>query len=113
MMNFGKVIAFALIAGAVAVGGTALAQQTGKVNVTGIRLAASGESDGNGPEAGKGERFSVPQVAQRVSEQGYTDITEVELEDGNYEIKARDKEGRWVEIYVDGRTGKVMHSEVD
>lgn len=112
-MSFGKVVAFALMAGAVAVGGTAVAQQTGKLSLTGIQLAASEESDSNGAQASKGERLSVPQVAQRVSEQGYTDITEVELEDGNYEIKARDKEGRWVEIYVDGRTGKVIRSEAD
>lgn len=122
-MNFGKLFAFALLAGAVAVGGTALAQKAGTLDLAGAQPTLAGEHGDDGREQERrgddgraeagGERLSVVQIARRVSEKGYTDISEIEREDGGYEVTARGRDGRWVELYVDGRTGEVLGSEVE
>lgn len=110
-MTFGKIAAAGLVAGAVAVGGTAVAQKSETMDFPGLQLVAAGERADE--KSGNGERLSLMQVTQRVSEKGYTDIREVEREDGRYEVKARDQEGRWVELYVDGQTGEILSSEVE
>lgn len=120
-MNFGKLFAFALLSGTVAVGGTALAQKTGTLDLPGMQMASGGEREDDGRERegrddgvrglGDGERLSVVQITRRVSEQGYTDVSEVEREDGGYEVTARGADGRWVELYVDGGTGEILNSE--
>jgi hypothetical protein len=116
-MNVGTLFAFALLTGAVGVGGTALAQKTGGLNLAGMQVAAderAHEGRNDDREAGnRGDRLSMVQIAGRVSEQGYTDISEVEREDGGYEVKARDTNGRRVELYVDGRTGQILGSEFE
>lgn len=123
-MTFGKIVASGLLAGAVAVGGTAVAQKSETLDFSGLQLAASEERDDDRREyegeeyadddkTGSDERLSLMQVTQLVSEKGYTDIREVEREDGHYEVEARDEEGRWVELYVDGRTGEIVRSEVE
>ena len=51
-------------------------------------------------------------VVDRVVAQGYSDVREVELKsDKLYEIKARNTQNRWVELYVDARTGEVLREE--
>ncbi|WP_199229419.1 PepSY domain-containing protein [Azospirillum sp. TSO22-1] len=55
--------------------------------------------------------LSVRAVLDKVEAQGYRDITEVEREDGRYEVKATDADGRRVKIHVDGRTGEIVKTE--
>ncbi|MEQ9146605.1 MAG: PepSY domain-containing protein [Parvibaculaceae bacterium] len=44
-------------------------------------------------------------------EQGYSDIVEIEREDGQYCVEARNPEGKEVEIYVDATTGEVVEKD--
>lgn len=57
--------------------------------------------------------LSFQQVIDRVVAQGYSDVREVERKsDKLYEVKARDGQGRRVELYVDARSGEVLREEV-
>ncbi|MCU0920517.1 MAG: PepSY domain-containing protein [Burkholderiaceae bacterium] len=57
--------------------------------------------------------MNFQQVVERVVAQGYNDVREVERKsDKLYEIKARDSQGRWVELYVDARNGEILREEV-
>lgn len=57
------------------------------------------------------DTLSVRAILDKVEAQGYRDISEVEREDGQYEVKATDAEGRKVKIKLDARTGEVVKAE--
>ncbi|HYH39769.1 MAG TPA: PepSY domain-containing protein [Azospirillum sp.] len=63
------------------------------------------------PQTAVAEPLSIRAILDRVEAQGYRDITEVEREDGRYEVKAVDAEGRRVELKLDARTGEVVKAE--
>jgi hypothetical protein len=63
-----------------------------------------------GPSTGAGE-LSARQVIERLEGQGYAAITEVEREDGRYEVLATRLDGRRVELRLDARTGEIVRSE--
>lgn len=44
----------------------------------------------------------------RLSAAGYTPSGEIELDDGVYEIEARDRDGRFVEVHVDAGSGEIL-----
>lgn len=53
------------------------------------------------------------EIAEALESQGYTEITKIELEKGKYEVKARDADGRRIELYADPRTGEILKTEYD
>jgi uncharacterized membrane protein YkoI len=56
--------------------------------------------------------MNFQQVVERVVAQGYSDVREVERKsDKLYEIKARNNQSRWVELYVDARSGEILREE--
>jgi Peptidase propeptide and YPEB domain len=55
----------------------------------------------------------MEQVLAQLKAEGYGEIYEIEREHNRYEVKARDREGRRVELYLDAATGKVLQSEED
>ncbi len=58
--------------------------------------------------------LSFGALADKVTSQGFSDIREIERKsDKLYEVKARDAQGRWMELYVDARTGEILKSERD
>lgn len=58
--------------------------------------------------------LSLEQVIRRVSDQGYSDIHEVEREGRRrYEVNALNAEGARVELYVDAESGRVLEVERD
>lgn len=52
-------------------------------------------------------------VIERLSGQGYTNVTEMEVERGLYEVKAMDADGRRIELLVNPVTGDVIGFERD
>lgn len=57
--------------------------------------------------------MNFQQVVERVAAQGYNDVREVERKsDKLYEVKARNGQGRWVELYVDSRSGEILREEI-
>lgn len=66
--------------------------------------------------AGNGARspMSLRQMVEHVVTLGYHDVKEVERKsDKLFEVKARDRQGVWVELYVDARSGEILKSERD
>lgn len=78
---------------------------TGTLLVPGVLLAQAAAPVG--PTMGFGE------IVNHLTQQGIQNIREIELKSERlYEVKAQDAEGRWVELYVDSRSGEVLKQEV-
>lgn len=46
-------------------------------------------------------------------ENGVATVTELDREDGNWEVEGRDADGRRIEVYIDIATGNVIKVERD
>jgi uncharacterized membrane protein YkoI len=82
----------------------------------GIVHGAFAQSDQPRVQAGEEATAPAPavpmeQVLARLKAEGYREIYEIEREHGKYEVKARNREGRMVELYLDARTGKTLETE--
>ncbi len=76
-------------------------------------LLATGAAAAGAQASAPAAPMNFQQVVERVVAQGYGDVREVERKsDKLYEIKARDGQGRRVELYVDARSGEVLREEV-
>lgn len=58
-------------------------------------------------------QLALDEVLARLRTAGYSDFRELERENGRYEVKSLNAEGRRVELYVDARTGEVVKEESD
>lgn len=59
--------------------------------------------------ADKTRWLSIPEVHARLESAGYRSIEKIEREGGSYEIKAIDRNGQRVKLYVHPQTGEVMN----
>lgn len=59
------------------------------------------------PKKGDKPVMTILQVARKVGSQGYTRIEEIQIDDGNYEVKAYDAKGSSVKLEVDPVTGRI------
>jgi hypothetical protein len=82
---------------------------------TGGQMARAESSGDDAAPAQTGRQaMALEDVIRQLGRQGYSDIREVEREDGDrYEVYARAPDGRRVELEVDAMTGKVLESEDD
>lgn len=111
-MRFPKLIASALMAGSLAVGGVALARSDSFYRDSDATQFASG-NEAKGDEASETKRLKMSEIIKLLSDQGYSDFREIEREGRNYEVEARDSEGRWMELDVDASNGDVIKVEED
>lgn len=58
-------------------------------------------------------RLNIGEIYERVTQAGYQDVREIELDDGRYEVKARDAQGQRIKLYVNARSGEVEHGRLD
>lgn len=84
----------------------------------GIVQGAFAQSEQPARQAGQQATQAAPampmeQVLAQLKAEGYGEIYEIERERNRYEVKAKDKDGRRVELYLDAATGKVLESERD
>ncbi|NMG29644.1 PepSY domain-containing protein [Aromatoleum evansii] len=70
-------------------------------------LAAS-----NGTGAGQAQWLTPHEVQLKLEASGYRDLAKLERENDKYEIKATDRDGRFVKIDVDPFTGAILKTEV-
>ncbi len=91
-----KSFATALIVGSLALAGAAAASD--------LRTTANAQP---------AEFLSAATILDQLGQQGYSGFTELELDDGKYELEGRDADGRKVEIDVDARTGAIIKVERD
>jgi len=116
-MTRGHLIAFALLIGAVALGGTGVAAEIGGAPL----MIASGDGmaetdhdrdDGEDHESSNGTvGMSAAAVRDTLKARGYTDIRDIDRDDGRYEADARAAQGDRVEVYVDAGTGRIVREE--
>lgn len=57
--------------------------------------------------------LSAAEVSARLAALGYTQIRPIKIDDGVWEVMARNPRGQRVEVYVDARTGVILHEERD
>ncbi|WEE79039.1 PepSY domain-containing protein [Comamonas testosteroni] len=55
-----------------------------------------------------GPTLSIRDVCDRLEKAGYREFQEMEWDDGLYKVKATASDGRFVKLYVDGRSGEVL-----
>lgn len=103
-----KMIAIALSSGAMVLAGNVNAGSHGvSINNKEAQMVNPPAAIQNAPEPYLTEQA----ITQILESQGYTEIKKIELEKGEYEVKARDADGRRVEIYADPRTGEILKSK--
>jgi uncharacterized membrane protein YkoI len=84
----------------------------------GIVQSALAQDARPAPETAAAQATPAPampmeEVLSMLKGQGYTDVSDIEREHGRYEVKAKDKEGRAVELKLDAATGKTLAMEED
>ncbi len=52
-------------------------------------------------------QLTILDAAKKVEKAGYTHISEIELEKNKFDVKALDKNGKKVDLEVDGQTGNI------
>lgn len=52
--------------------------------------------------------LSIPEVHARLESAGYRNIEKIEREHGSYEVKATDRNGQRMKLYVHPQTGEVI-----
>lgn len=64
----------------------------------------------NMPATADGERqwLSIPQIYLKLEAAGYGNVEKIERESGRYEVKATDRNGQRVKLFVHPQTGEVM-----
>lgn len=76
-------------------------------------VAQSSAATQSGAAAQESERvLTFGEIAAKVEAQGYREIEEIEREGKDYEVCAKDRAGREVELSVNGKTGKVEKVEI-
>ena len=53
----------------------------------------------------------MEQVLAQLKAEGYGEVYEIEREHGKYEVKAKNRDGRTVELSLDASTGKTLETE--
>lgn len=99
--------AIALIAGSLALAGAASASEQR------APMGSHHESHATADTQSAAAFLPAAAVLEQLTKQGYSAFTDIELDDGRYELKGRDAEGRKVEIDVDARTGAILKVEQD
>lgn len=56
--------------------------------------------------------LTLGQIYDTLIAAGYTDVREIERERSGYEAKARDREGRWVELHLEPISGNIIDQRV-
>lgn len=99
-MNRKTIAAALLIASTMAAGGAALAQQTAPAPQAPAATATA-------------PVLTMQEVMDRLTREGWRDITKIEHERGKYEVKARGADGVRMELDIDDRTGAILKQERD
>ena len=82
----------------------------------GIVQGALAQSEQPARQAGQQAAQAAPampmeQVLAQLKAEGYSEVYEIEREHGKYEVKAKNRDGRRVELSLDASTGKTLGTE--
>ncbi|MDE5457975.1 hypothetical protein GWE18_35240 [Bradyrhizobium sp. CSA112] len=56
-----------------------------------------------------GDQISMETALDVATSLGVMTVSYTQFQGNQWEIKGRDRAGRWMEVYVDSRTGEVRH----
>ena len=73
----------------------------------GVFLAPSFAQDKPARLVGEQTWLSIPQLAAKLDAAGFRNIEKIEREHGGYEVRATNRDGKRVKLYVDPRTGEI------
>lgn len=76
----------------------------------GVATAPALAADAADPKAAG---MSPAEIIRAVEGAGYTNIHDVEFDDGRWEMEATSPAGTPVDLEIDAATGKVLHEEAD
>ena len=108
MLNHGKKLAGIIALGTItALAGQANAQQN--VSASGPELSATTQSDTTARPGPKATWLNLGQIYDKVVAAGYTDIRDIEREEGGYEVKGLDSQGRLVKLHVEPFEGQIVN----
>ncbi|MDP2171847.1 MAG: PepSY domain-containing protein [Rhodocyclaceae bacterium] len=75
---------------------------------TGFFSISSHAQDVRPASAGNARWLSIPEVHARLESAGYRHIEKIERERGSYEVKATNRSGQRIKLYVHPQTGEVL-----
>lgn len=102
-------LGIALIAGVALVAQVqAEAAATGEPSVTAQASQAMATTAASVRGTFQGPGLSIREISERMEGLGYRSLSEIEWEDGLYEVKGLTGDGRSVKLYVDGNNGNVL-----
>lgn len=73
----------------------------------GVFLAPSFAQDKPARLVGEQTWLSIPQLAAKLDAAGFRNIEKIEREHGGYEVRASNRDGKRVKLYLDPRTGEI------
>jgi len=75
---------------------------------TGFFSISSHAQDVRSTSADKASWLSIPELHARLESAGYWNVEKIERERGSYEVKATDRSGQRIKLYVHPQTGEVL-----
>lgn len=74
----------------------------------GIVAASSFAADSRPTETDIGRWLSIQQALAKLESAGYRNIEKIERDGGGYEVKATDRNGQRIKLYLHPRTGEIV-----
>lgn len=81
---------------------------TGALAIGSSLAVSSFAGDGQRVAAGDRQWLTIPQVHQKLEAAGYRSIEKIERESGGYEVRATDRQGERVKLYLNPQTGEIL-----
>lgn len=99
-MNTSRLITSLAIASSVIFSGAALNTALAQTNTTQVQTTQVQK------------QLNIKQVYDKVEAAGYTNITEIELDDNYYEVKARNQQDQRTKLKVNINSGEIMETKI-
>lgn len=74
----------------------------------GVFIAPSFAQDNRPVGSSQSQWLSIPQIHARLEAVGYHNVEKIERERGSYEVRATDRDGRRVKLYLNPLTGETI-----
>ncbi len=100
------VLCLVAAAGACVVGSAIASSESATAREQGESAISQGAADARA-------ELSMEEIVAIINGQGLGEVYEVEREWGGYEVKIRDPQGKKLKLYVDSKTGEVLHQKGD
>lgn len=73
-----------------------------------VTLAPAFAEDNRPARTSERQWLSIPQIHDKLVAAGYRNIEKIEREDGAYEVRAANRDGERVKLYLNPQTGEIL-----